>query len=96
VALRVTPVRLALLRAAAAEPRSWVYRCVDYDTKETVAYLERPGEGELLVTKRVEEQVKAGWLCEGPVTGPGLSARRAMLVTDAGREVLAAAETTRG
>lgn len=90
--LKVTPARLALLRAA-AEPRSRVYRCVDYDTKEVVAYLQRPGEGELLVTKRVEEQATAGWLCEGPVTGPSWYARRPMLVTDTGRDILAQAES---
>lgn len=91
--LRVTPARLALLRAA-AEPKSRVYRCVDYDTKKTVAYLERPGEGELLVTTRVDEQVTAGWLCEGTVTGPSWSARRPMLVTDMGRDILAHATST--
>jgi hypothetical protein len=47
-----------------------VYRGLDYDTKETVAYLERRPEGELLVTKRVEEQVTAGWLREDAVAGP--------------------------
>jgi hypothetical protein len=95
VALRVTPARLALLRAA-AEPNGRVYRCRDYHTKEMVAYLERAGEGELLVTTRVEEQVTAGWLCEGPLTGPSFSEQRAMLVTDAGRDVLATAETAPG
>jgi hypothetical protein len=61
-----------------------------------VAYLERPDEGELLVTKRIAEQVTAGWLCEGSVTGRSFYARRAIMVTDAGRDVLATAGATRG
>jgi hypothetical protein len=89
--LKPTANRLALLRAA-AEEKSRVYRCRDFDSGEVVAYLERPDQGELMVTARVDEQVKAGWLRSGAPTGPSWYARRPMLVTDAGRAVLAATE----
>ncbi len=84
-----TKTRLALLQAATEtrNGRPVLYRCRDFTTGNTVAYL-ATADGDRLVTARVSEAITAGWLREGRAEELSMYARRPVELTDAGRAVL--------
>ena len=91
--LRMTPNRVALLRAV-ADPAVTVYLCRNFDTGKPMSVWRQPDSSERLVTKRAAELDDAGLIKAGPASGPSWYARKNWEITDAGRATLAALDAT--
>jgi len=88
--VKPTKTRLALLQAVAQDEVKQ-YRYVNYPSE--FRWRESAGRRRV-VTARIEDMLRAGWVEVGPPPGKSMYSARPVLLTDAGRAVLAASKET--
>lgn len=85
-----TKARLALLQAV-ADGEVKQHRFVGYPSE---VRWRQPAGRSRVVTARIDEMQRAGWVEMGPPVGKSMYSARPVVLTDAGKAVLAASKET--